>query len=96
MLCGGAITGCIVQHVVEEPRVTGTCDGACDHYIECKPGHAVADRERCRRECPDVLGDRDSIVSFELLSCDVVVSFVDGDHPHTAAAGTVKTSAGEH
>jgi hypothetical protein len=85
----GTLTGCIVRHVAGESRVTGTCDGACDHYVECRPGHAPADRERCLHECPEVLSDRDALVSFELLECDEVLSFVDGDHPRSP----VKTSA---
>jgi hypothetical protein len=86
----GALTGCIVRHVIGEPRVTGTCEGACDHYVECKPGHAPADRARCERECPDVLSDRDALVSFELLECDQVLSFVDGDPPKAAVKTTAK------
>ncbi len=84
-LVAAGVTGCIVQHVVDGPRVTGTCDGACDHYIECKPGHAAADRARCRAECPDVLGDRDALISYELLDCDKAVSFVDGEAPKATA-----------
>ncbi len=79
----GAITGCAIRQLVG-PRVTGTCDGACKHYIDCKPNHPHADLERCEQECPDVLGDSDARVEFERLSCDDAVEFVDGRHPTTA------------
>nr|HEX4316824.1 hypothetical protein [Kofleriaceae bacterium] len=80
------VCGCIVQHVVDGPRVTGTCDGACDHYVECKPGHAAADGARCRAECPGVFADRDSLMGYEQLTCEDAVSYVDGDHPKAATA----------
>ena len=34
LVLGSAIAGCIV-HRVREPQLTGTCTGACAHYIEC-------------------------------------------------------------
>lgn len=84
LLVAALISGCIVRHVIGGPRLTGTCNGACDHYVECKPGHGDADGHRCRTECPDVFADRDSLMAYEGLSCDAAVSFVDGD-PHPAA-----------
>lgn len=83
----GALTGCIVHNIVrgETPRLTGTCDGACDHYLGCKPGHPEADAARCRTECPDVFTDSDSLMMFESLSCQDAVEFVDGTHKTTAA-----------
>jgi hypothetical protein len=92
--CGGivlglviavAMVGCIVQRFTG-PRLTGTCDGACAHYIQCKPGHSAADRDRCLVECPDVFSDRDSLMGFERLSCDDAVEFVDGSAAKTAAS----------
>ncbi|HUJ57490.1 MAG TPA: hypothetical protein VLX92_03330 [Kofleriaceae bacterium] len=79
----GSIAGCIVKKI-GGPRLTGTCDGACAHYIECKPGHSDRDRERCRVECPDSFGDRDSLMAYESLSCKDAVEYVDGTEPHTS------------
>lgn len=79
-----AITGCIVKRL-SGPQLTGTCDGACAHYIECKPGHPEADRARCTQECPDVFSDRDSIMGYESLSCADAVEYVDGTAKTTAA-----------
>jgi hypothetical protein len=81
VLLGGAIgavmNGCIVRRIAG-PQLTGTCDGACAHYIECKPGHHTADRDRCVAECPDVFSDRDSLMLYEGLQCQDAVEYVDG------------------
>jgi len=81
-----AMVGCIVQRLTG-PRLTGTCDGACSHYLQCKPGHGDADRKRCLVECPDVFSDRDSLMGYESLSCEDAVEFVDGSAAKTAAHG---------
>ena len=78
------LTSCIVRHLVSGPRLTGTCHGACDHYIECKPGHTDVDRQRCETECPGVFSDRDSLMAYESLSCKNAVEYVDGTQPKAA------------
>jgi hypothetical protein len=75
--------GCVVNRLMG-PRLTGTCEGACDHYISCKSGKA--DRKRCQNECPDVFADRDSLMAFESLSCPNAVEYVDGKSPQAATA----------
>jgi hypothetical protein len=79
-----SMIGCIVNRLTG-PQLTGTCDGACAHYVQCKPGHRDADRTRCAAECPDVFSDRDSLMAYETLTCDDAVDFVDG-HPAKTAA----------
>lgn len=79
-----AMVGCIVRPLTG-PQLTGTCDGACDHYVQCKPGHASADRDRCLAECPGVFSDRDSLMGYESLACDDAVEFIDGSAAKTAA-----------
>ena len=77
------VTGCIVKRLNND-QLTGTCDGACAHYIECKPGHPEADRSRCTQECPEVFSDRDSIMGYESLACPDAVEYVDGTAKKTA------------
>ena len=77
VVLGVLVAGCIVKRV-ESPRLTGTCAGACDHYVECKPGHEQVDRDRCAQECPNVFGDPDSLMAFESLTCKDAVEYVDG------------------
>ncbi|MCX5747063.1 MAG: hypothetical protein NT062_31720 [Proteobacteria bacterium] len=72
-----ATTSCIVKRV-SGPRLTGTCDGACDHYVQCKPGHPTVAGQRCRAECPTVFADAESLMMFESLSCRDAVEYVDG------------------
>lgn len=79
-----AMVGCVVRRFAG-PQLTGTCDGACAHYVQCKPGHAPADRDRCLAECPDVFSDRDSLMAYESLACDDAIEFVDGSAAQTAA-----------
>jgi len=79
-------SGCIVRHLVGGPHLTGTCGGACAHYIECKPGHPVRERQRCEQECPGVFADRDSLMMYESLSCKDAVEYVDGTAPRAATS----------
>lgn len=79
-----SLVGCLFSRIAG-PRVTGTCAGACRHYAQCKTGSTDADRQRCLTECPDVLGDRDSLMAYENLSCDNAVEFIDGSSAQTAA-----------
>lgn len=77
------LAGCIVKRLTS-PRLTGTCDGACAHYIECKQGHSDIDRTRCVAECPDVFRDEDSLMGYESLSCEDAVEYIDGAPSQTA------------
>lgn len=79
-----AMLGCIVKRFTG-PQLTGTCNGACAHYTQCKPGHGEIERNRCLVECPDVFSDRDSLMAYESLTCDDAVEYVDGNVAKTAA-----------
>jgi hypothetical protein len=79
-----SMISCVVQRL-QGPQLTGTCDGACAHYVQCKPGHGDRDRNRCTAECPDVFSDRDSLMAYESLSCEDAVEYVDGKAAKTAA-----------
>lgn len=85
LLIAFAVASCIVKRLTT-PRLTGTCEGACAHYVACKPGHPEGDRARCESECPEVFSDRDSIMGFESLSCKDAVEYVDGAPKQTAGA----------
>ena len=77
------IASCVVRRVMS-PRLTGTCEGACAHYVGCKAGAGAAEKRRCNLECPDVFSDRDSLMAYESLSCPDAVEFVDGSQKRTA------------
>ena len=78
------LTACIVKTFSTGPRLTGTCEGACDHYVECKPGHPPEAKSRCRTECPEVFSDEDSLRGFESLSCKDTLEYVEGATPQAA------------
>ena len=71
-----------------QPKITGTCDGACAHYIECKPGHPEADRATCEQECPGVFSDEESLMGYESLECRDAVEYIDGTRPRHASTAT--------
>lgn len=83
------IASCVVKRVFS-PRLTGTCEGACSHYVACKAGAGADDKRRCTMECPDVFSDRDSLMAYESLSCPDAVEFVDGSQKRTAGTSTPK------
>lgn len=62
-------------------RVTGTCEGACDHYLECKGGGST---DACVADCREVFSDPESLRAFESLSCADTVEYVEG--PRAARA----------
>ncbi|MDQ3366456.1 MAG: hypothetical protein M3680_13605 [Myxococcota bacterium] len=81
----GSMASCVVNRLMG-PRLTGTCDGACTHYVACKSGAGPLERKRCKTECPDVFSDRDSLMAYESLSCTDAVEYVDGSQHRTATS----------
>lgn len=77
---------------------TGTCDGACRHYLSCKDDDSAGAHGACVAECSEIFvhegkPDRDSLRVFEGLECKAAVAFVDGDgegRDHTAASPSRK------
>ena len=82
VLLAAAIAGCRLR---TGRRTTGTCSGACDHYLACKRSDDQAARTRCQRECPEVFSDEESLREFEKLSCRDPVEFVEGTKPRATA-----------
>lgn len=78
-------SSCLLRPLRGGSRASGTCDGACAHYVECKPGAGSQERARCEAECPGVFSDRDSLMAYESLSCQDAVEFVDGSRPSSSA-----------
>jgi hypothetical protein len=82
VLLGLVVAGCLVPRATT-PKLTGTCEGACAHYVACKASHSQLDQQRCTAECPSVFNDADSLMGYESLTCPDAVEFVDGTHPKT-------------
>ena len=85
------ISSCVVRQIMS-PRLTGTCDGACSHYVQCKSGAGAFEKRRCDQECPDVFSDRDSLMAYESLSCPDAVEYVDGSSKRTASTPAPKAT----
>ena len=63
---------------------TGTCDGACQHYLSCKEDERPDSLSACVAECRDIFvyqgePDRESLRTFESLECKDAVAYVEGD-----------------
>lgn len=63
-------------------KLTGTCEGACSHYLACKAEREEPAREDgyrvCVAECAEVFSSAESLRAFESLGCDDTVAFVEG------------------
>lgn len=83
LLVAAALSGCLVRYITG-PQLTGTCKGACDHYVGCRaePDRDGSVRRGCVAECPGVFTDRDSLMAFESLACPDAVEFVEGPAGH--------------
>lgn len=74
-----AAAACHAPRFLTGPRLSGTCEGACDHYFDCRGG-APSDHARnsCVSDCRDVFADEESLRAFESLSCPDAVEYVEG------------------
>jgi hypothetical protein len=62
---------------------SGTCEGACEHYVECKDDPPPDAYRQCLAECRDIYvhdgdADVDSLLVFEGLECKATIAFVEG------------------
>jgi hypothetical protein len=78
LLALAASTACIVR-MAPRRQLTGTCDGACAHYLACKQSRTAAAERACVADCHDVFADADSLRAFESLSCEDAIQYVDGE-----------------
>ena len=74
-----AAAACRAPAFLTGPRLSGTCEGACDHYFDCRGG-GQSDRAEanCVADCHDVFSDEESLRAFESLSCPDAVEYVEG------------------
>ena len=71
------LASCIVRSV-HPRRLTGTCEGACAHYLDCKGTGGATAEQSCIADCRQVFDDEESLRAYESLSCDDAVEYVDG------------------
>jgi hypothetical protein len=83
-LVGLATTGCFHYARSQTFASSGSCTGACDHYLDCKQSDSEDARDECLEECRQIFvyqgePDRASLQDFEELDCEATIAFVDGD-----------------
>ena len=99
LLSAGCVRHARPHHV--RAGVTGTCEGACGHYLSCKGDGSAEAKRTCVAECREIFvyegePDRRSLEDFENLQCEAAVAFVDGDGTSDGAPrndGTRRTQA---
>lgn len=79
---------------------TGTCDGACRHYVECKDDREPRAFQTCIAECREIYvydgkADEESLMAFESLDCTATVGFVDGSGGGRERAASSRRANGE-
>ncbi len=72
------LVACARPVQVRQPRLTGTCEGACEHYLGCRGGYDDESLAVCVEECGGVFSDSESLRAYESLECEAAVSFVEG------------------
>jgi len=86
-----AATGCFRYTRTQRLATSGSCTGACEHYLDCKESDSEAARDQCLEECNQIFvykgePDRASLQDFEELECEAAIGFVEGDSGHRARA----------
>jgi hypothetical protein len=76
---GLAAGSCKLESSYRSPHLTGTCEGACDHYLGCKHNSDPSAKLACTRECAQVFQDEESLRGFESLECSDTIEYVEGD-----------------
>ena len=69
---------CALRTILIGRANTGTCEGACERYLECSATPPPTTANQCLVECPEALGSAENIRQFESLVCEDVVRYVDG------------------
>jgi hypothetical protein len=79
LVVGIGLASCRLDGAFRTRQLTGTCEGACDHYLSCKRSGDAVVRDACVEECRDTLQDTESLRAFESLDCRDTVEYVEGD-----------------
>jgi|GEM_PF-1039197 len=94
-LVSGFILSCSRPNMIQRPRITGTCEGVCRHYLSCKDELSAPKMKACVAECDEVFTGTTAHQAYQGLSCEDAISFVEGSsgrgpgtptkHDHSAA-----------
>lgn len=60
------------------PKVTGTCQGACEYYQACRRSDDSDVYQACVSECTDFFNGAQALSELERLDCEELVAFIEG------------------
>lgn len=75
---------CVRHHYPQRARIlTGTCEGTCDYYQDCKEARDGNAYRACVSDCRAIFSedgemDRSSLRELESLECPKLVSYIEG------------------
>lgn len=77
-------TGCVKKQTMATQSYSGSCEGACRHYVVCKSEDDGRIYRACVRECriifaEDGVEDQGTLGELERLDCEEVLGFIEGD-----------------
>jgi hypothetical protein len=72
------LASCPKPRYVVYGRVTGTCEGACRHYLACKGSDDETAFRACLSECRLIFSSAETLEAFEKLDCADAIAFVEG------------------
>jgi hypothetical protein len=76
---------CVKRQTQGSSQVSGTCEGACQHYVSCKRSDDPRVLRECVRDCATIytddngVEDSETLGLFERLDCEETISFVEGE-----------------
>jgi len=84
LLMAAALLSCVRYTRISGFAATGSCEGACRHYLACKEDDSRVSQSACETDCREIFvdrgqPDRESLREFEGLDCASAVAFVDGN-----------------
>ena len=77
-------TSCVKRQTAGSSAISGSCEGACRHYVSCKRSNDPSLLRECVRDCASIYTDdtgaedAETLGLFERLDCEEAVSFVEG------------------
>jgi hypothetical protein len=98
MLAAVASLSCVRNGRFSFSPRTGTCDGACRHYLACKEDDSPGSLRSCTAECREIFvhegePDTESLRVFEGMECKAAVAYVEGDGDGHSRASTSRPPA---
>jgi hypothetical protein len=66
---------------------SGTCDGACAHYLGCKNIDTPDNRTQCTDQCASLNLTPDQLANYEATDCQTAIAAIDGNGGSSGSSG---------